>query len=127
MCRVEWCDEMAIDLTLKQPKARKAHKCTECGRQIEVGETYEYRTTLYDGSVSTHKTCSHCLVAREWLSRVCGGWVYGEVEDDIREHWREGYGMWIGRVAAGMNRLWRRRDGELMTVPELPESLPVGH
>lgn len=42
-------------------KARKHHKCCECYRQIEVGESYEYVSGIWDGVPHIYKTCADCL------------------------------------------------------------------
>lgn len=36
-------------LTLKTVKTRKAHRCTWCGEQINVGASAQYRTGVWDG------------------------------------------------------------------------------
>lgn len=102
------------------PKARKAHRCDECGRTIRVGETYIRERFKLDGETSTHKTCAHCTVVRDWLSLECGGYVFTAVSEDIDEHARGGYGIGVIRLAVGMRRNWTTRKGALMPVPEIP-------
>lgn len=107
-------------------KARKDRKCSECFRTIKVGETYEYMAGKWDGRLDTFSTCQHCLVAREWLVNECGGYVFGGVKEDLRQHWEErshyrrrwGRDM-LKRLAGavwGMRRKWTRLSGELMAV-----------
>jgi hypothetical protein len=108
------------------PRARKPHKCGECLRTIEPGEIYEKTVGIHEGDFDTYITCEQCVSVRDWLQKVCGGWIYSMVEEDIAEHFREGYGIWLGRAAVSMRRKWRRRDGSLMGPMTLPEKLPVG-
>lgn len=120
MCMIDYADERCIVLHEGNPTARKQHTCSECGRTIRVGETYENACLLYDGTKSTSKTCVHCQEVRRWLSRECGGWCYGGVEEDIAEHAHEGYGWPVARMAVGMRTHWTRRDGNLLPLPKQP-------
>lgn len=98
--------------------ARKPHKCAECRRTIEAGERYHRESFVFDGRFQCHKTCAHCMVVRDFLQDECGGWLYGDVEEDAREHCHgQGYGMDLYRAVVGMRRNWRRQDGRLMNVP----------
>lgn len=100
--------------------AKKHHKCTECYRQIRPGEKYLVETTVYEGRREGHKICAHCNVVRDWLMAECGGWLYGGIEEDIRGHAYEGYGMAVRRLAVGMGRYWARKNGELLPIPKMP-------
>lgn len=98
--------------------ARKPHKCAECRRTIDAGERYHRESFVFDGRFQAHKTCAHCMVVRDFLSEECGGWLYGDVEEDAREHCHSGiYRMDLYRAVVGMQRNWRRKDGRLMNVP----------
>ncbi len=122
MCMVDDADGYVTVLSEAHRKARKAHKCSECHRQIEAGETYLVEGTLYDGEKKTHKTCQHCEVVREWLRDECGGFLYGGIEEDIREHAWEGYGIRVKMMAVGMERFWRRKDGRMWPLPRIPKA-----
>lgn len=74
--------------TTKIRKARKQHRCFECGRTIEPGEKYEYISGIWDGAPSSYKTCLDCLSLRDVF--FCGGWIYGEVWNEFREWLYEG-------------------------------------
>ena len=57
-------------------KARKEHKCNECWRMIRKGDTYTHHSALFDGNISTHKTCARCDKIAETHSkteRLMGG------------------------------------------------------
>lgn len=99
--------------------ARKPHKCSECYRMIEPGERYLRERHVFEREASTHRTCSHCQIVRQWLDAECGGWLYGSVGEDISEHAR--YGIGPARMSLGMQHRWRySRSGRLMPVPRLP-------
>lgn len=120
MCRADDADHAKI-LASESRKARKPHKCDECRRVIEIGETYLHERGIGDGPF-TNKTCSHCQVACDWLSKQCGGWVYTQVEEELREHWDEDTSYRTRELAHliwGMDRFWRTRRGALMPVPTL--------
>ena len=121
MCMIEDSDGPVVLLSESQPVARTRHQCSECRRVIDPGERYLREFCLFDGRVTTHKTCAQCQVARNCLSDNCGGWCYGAVEEDIREHAHEGYPMYVARLAIGMQWMWRTPRGKLMPVPKLPE------
>ena len=98
--------------------ARKAHKCAECYRQIDAGERYHREVYVFEHRFTVHKTCAHCMVVREWLWGECGGWIYGAVEEDAREHCDgQGYGMDLYRAVVGMRHSWRRKNGTLLPIP----------
>src|SRR5690554_6021028 len=97
MCMIDH-NEMVEVLSDTKPVARKVHRCGECQREIQPGEQYEKIVGIFEGQMDTYKTCLHCVAVREWLSQVCGGWLYGMVGEDLLEHYREGYGMWLARA-----------------------------
>lgn len=41
-------------------KARKNHKCCECGCTIESGEKYQYSSGIWDGKPDSFKQCLNC-------------------------------------------------------------------
>jgi hypothetical protein len=49
-------------------RARKPHKCYECGGIIFVGESYERIDALFEGSMHDHSECTTCLEIRQWAS-----------------------------------------------------------
>ncbi len=125
MCMIGGCDEFVEVLSATQPAARKPHKCIECFRTINPGEQYDRHEGILEGEWMTYKTCLQCLSVREWLAVVCSGWMYGGVLEDIREHFHEGYGIWLGRATVSMKKKWRKRDGTLMAPLQMPDKLPI--
>lgn len=51
-------------MTVRTVKARKPHKCCECGDIIMRGQSYEKITGLWDGEIETFKTCLPCSSIR---------------------------------------------------------------
>lgn len=88
MCRIDGCDRADWSST-DYPLARKAHKCSECRREILPGERYMKVKTGMEGYVSVDTVCSHCEVLVEWLAVNCGGSLLGEVIEEIEEHAQE--------------------------------------
>lgn len=120
---LDYADGQVTMLSEANPTARKAHKCRECGRVIEPGERYHVDRFLWEGKLDTFKVCAHCMVARQWLSDECGGWLFGDVEEDIREHAHSGnYPMGVHRLAVGMAWKWRTPSGKLLPVPKVPQT-----
>lgn len=75
----------------KIQKARKGHRCYECGNDIKPGEKYELAKVCSDGSWNNFKTCLPCRSMRNSLMRC---WTYGLVYESICEH----YGFWPNEV-----------------------------
>lgn len=124
MCMTDYADPVTQVNDGEYRKARKPHKCNECGRAIAAGENYHYETFIdTGGKFAQHKTCAHCMVARGWLQAECGGWIYSGIEEDLREHVCEGgYGMSLARLSVAMKNNWKRLDGSLRPVPAMPET-----
>jgi hypothetical protein len=54
----------------KDVKARKEHRCMECGRTILRGERYLYVTGIFDGGPFTHKECWRCQALRDRIVKT---------------------------------------------------------
>ena len=69
--------------SLTDPKARKEHKCSDCGGTIRIGERYEYFACKFNGEIHVEKRCADCrFIVHEVGSSIyeaCGGW---------RQDWR---------------------------------------
>ena len=68
-------------------RARKAHKCCECGRSIAPGETYERVSGKWGGAIDTYKTCPHCLEVRGMYDDVCkrNSWIFTQLEERLSD------------------------------------------
>lgn len=67
-------------------RARKAHKCYECGSDIFPGEQYEYVSGRWE-YFDTFKTCADCVDIRTWTKNnvPCLCWAHGNLLEDCRE------------------------------------------
>lgn len=65
-------------------KAKKKHKCCECGKEIEPGETYEKITGKWDSFIETYRTCKNCLNIKEVF--FCEGWLFEGMKEALYEH-----------------------------------------
>lgn len=136
MCMYDLGDGWAVH-TSRMHRARRPTHCNECGRIIEAGEQYEYNTgILNDCSArrkwTSSKTCAHCLIAREWLGAVCGGWLYCGVHEDIDEHVRESEEVScfaLVLIDSWMRRDWRKKDGTMHSLAEVRRltDYAIGH
>lgn len=70
-------------------KSRKTHKCSECGREIAPGESYEYVFGKWPevDEIRSYKTCSDCIIARN-VFFYGYDYVFGFVWEDIFEEYR---------------------------------------
>lgn len=119
MCMIDDGDGCVTMIRDGVHTARKQHKCAECRRNIEPGERYMYEFFRFDGKQTAHKTCAHCRVARGWLNDECGGFLYGQIEEDMQDH-AYSHGWAVARMYVGMKTYWRRRDGSLRPIPVCP-------
>lgn len=69
-------------------KARKPHKCTECGGPITKGDSYRRSSGKWDGRVDVYTECGLCMELRQWaeISMPCFCCnIFGELHDTVRE------------------------------------------
>jgi hypothetical protein len=79
--------DFATMLFDKKVVARKKHKCCECRRAIERGETYRKESALYDGTITTYKTCIDCNGIRDaFVCTFAWGEVLEAVENAIYDY-----------------------------------------
>lgn len=75
-------DEYVTLLASNRRRAAKLHRCSECLGTISPGQTYLDERYLFDGDVSTHKTCACCESVRE---RLFCQYTYGEIWFELRD------------------------------------------
>ena len=126
MCRVEGAEIPQV-YHEETRKARKEHRCAECGRTIAVTETYRSHFYVQDGIANMSKTCAHCCVAADWLVTNCGGYIFEEVIEEIKEHADEYpmLAMPLLRLVVGARRKWITRDDRPMPLPPAPPDISV--
>lgn len=97
------------------PRARKEHRCDDCGRTIRPGEKYRRGVGMDGATAWTWKECAHCEVLVEWLYRIDAVWGEGHTPETFAEWDPVTINEW--RLKVGWRRKWTRRDGSLMDVP----------
>lgn len=128
MCMVDGADTDWTPFATVERRARKEHRCGECGRTIEPGESYWILGGVAEGTIYRTKTCAHCKAGPcAWLVKHCRGYLLEGVLEDIEEHWDYpdpalGLGGMaeVGRLLVSMRRRWRRHDGAMMAIPRPP-------
>lgn len=70
--------------------AKTVHKCSECGRKINIGEIYENYRAKYEEGFFTNKTCSDCLSIRNTF--FTNGYYYGAIIEYFYEFINENHG-----------------------------------
>jgi len=73
-------------------KARRPHRCVECGAAIKPGEHYRKESGKSDGRLWSESTCAICIEIREAF--VCGCFVFGELYEAIQD---EMFPIWTER------------------------------
>lgn len=121
MCMIDDADRCEVWRETVVKAARKAARCSECGRPIATGETYRRIFHVSEGDAGTDRQCQHCMVAADWLTKECNGYCTSGVQEDIREHADEYRSAGLWRLVVGQRRKWKRFDEEgLMPIPRLP-------
>jgi hypothetical protein len=113
MCMVDDADGWKV-FRSETRRAAKEHGCYECARTIAKGESYEFATGLIDDHWFTMHTCAQCVELKRWLTKVCNGYLFGGVWEDIEQHWQEDWlyhSLAFGRIIVHM------RDRKLQTLP----------
>lgn len=90
-------------------RARKPHKCGECAGEIQIGERYHVKISMWDSSQNnTFKWCSNCLAARKHFIAhdECGCWMNGGLWEIIEEEWQERGELWLGRMLVAYRNKW---------------------
>jgi hypothetical protein len=64
-------------------KARKQHKCCECGEKILVGEKYMRNFGIYDGDASNYKVCGVCEWVRDTLDMDSDDDMFTELWENV--------------------------------------------
>lgn len=83
-----YCDFDPADVwNERNRRARKPHRCYECGDTIEIGEDYLYISYLFDGKWSHHKLCDGCEECWKILREAGHCLLIG----GLQETWEETY------------------------------------
>lgn len=71
------------------PKARKPHKCCECGLPIPVGAKYVKTWGVWDGSADTYRQHEECRDLLDYIStNHCDNepWTFGSLREEVGEY-----------------------------------------
>ncbi len=90
-------------------KSLKSYFCYECSRVIEKNEKYSYVFAVYGKDKSVFRTCLHCLIGQEWLLNQCGGYMHGNLQEEIREHAEDYKRMDLYRFIISMGNQWKSK------------------
>jgi hypothetical protein len=97
------CDygEAATIWREEERRARREHRCSDCGGMIRRGEHYRSLACLFDGEWSCSKRCADCQFLIHEVERAfmgaCGGTWCGIYLGDLPESWSEIVdSMWSG-------------------------------
>ena len=88
ICPADDYDEPEV-YNVKIVKARKVHRCYECGDSIPVGARHEHVQALYDGW-SEYRTCLVCVTIREDFQGPGCGFVHGDLWQSLRDMYDTG-------------------------------------
>lgn len=75
-------DEISDAWIRTQRRARRNHMCCECFRQIAKGDRYEISSVIFDGTVTSYKTCLTCV--DRYNAHVT---AHMEIEEDVPDRW----------------------------------------
>lgn len=103
------------EFVTSHPKARKEHRCTDCGRTIRTGETYRRGAGFDGGTAWSWKDCRHCEFV---LNEYDIAWD-GEYNADTFHEWSgDGFqDIAEGRLQAGYRKQWTTAGGNLWPLP----------
>lgn len=89
-CYCDYDDAPSV-YDVKSRKAKKEHKCSECGGAIQSGEVYAHAWGVWDGDARAFKTCPDCLELQRWaLVHVkCICWSHGDMHSIIVETFQD--------------------------------------
>lgn len=123
MCRIDQCDPWDV-YRAEHRRAAKAHRCGDCAMTIERGERYHHGTGLSDGYWTSYRQCARCEAAGLWLVKVCGGWCWDGVGEELIEHWDEEWQLRshsFGRLVLAARRQWQGQDGAVLTPEQVTQ------
>ena len=110
MCQIDWADGCWVSFGGADRRARKEHRCGDCGRVIQPGETYRVSKGLSDSYFMEFKECQQCQAASQWLIAVCRGYLFRGIGEELQEHWDEEWQLrclGLGKLVIGWGRDWK--------------------
>lgn len=99
--------------------ARKRHRCFDCGRAIEPGETYYRLAGVWEGNFWAAQECEHCMAFHRTYDDFS---MYGDlIEEATTAYWETpGYRTitYLRALVALSNRWQHPTAGRLVTMDE---------
>lgn len=78
------CDGSPEICETRWPRARKEHRCGECGATVRKGEEYQRISGKYDGEFFDEKTCIDCAEVRDAFTCEAPP-IFGQLWADMKE------------------------------------------
>jgi hypothetical protein len=128
VCYCDCDDDPPSVMRDENHKARKEHKCSECGRTIAIGEIYRHIWGVWNGDSHTFWWCSHCIAGQQAAAALtdCDCYCFGGLWDQFWEDCRDHKSFALYRLLIGEQRKWRirrgPRAGQLMPIPLVPQT-----
>jgi hypothetical protein len=68
-------------------RARKEHRCYECGRLIAKGDDYEDLSAKWDDVIQRIRTCHRCIAMMRYVEAhvPCVCWEHGNILENARD------------------------------------------
>ena len=110
------CDSYAYPYREERDrKARKPHKCGECGSAIKPGESYWYATGRCEGDWFDAKVCQRCTALYDWVKAhvPCLCTSFGNMLEELlmcaEEAGRDAPGLHFGALRR-YSRIYKHKD-----------------
>jgi hypothetical protein len=101
-------------ISAKEVTAKIINTCSECGREIQIGEQYERVTGKWEGRFDTFRTCLKCQDLRDSLAAANGGcFAYGGLWEDYQYYLQEHVRGDVDTFEIYTNALMRHRSNQL--------------
>lgn len=94
---------MCIEFSNNLLKARKQHKCIECGCKINSGDHYWRYRGLSDGSVCSVATCIPCELDRKTMYSELSVYDFPVEFGSMGDWWSQAWDDDLGKI------LWNQR------------------
>lgn len=79
--------EFPATYMMRVRRARKEHRCCECGGKILKGESYNYHSGVWDNQGRSFKVCPECDLLRDELDKdrdIEDRIVFGGLVEDVQ-------------------------------------------
>jgi len=98
--------------SVRLARARKPHRCDECGDEIAIGQSYELNSGRWEVAWYRHRTCGVCQEIRAAFFSC--GFLLGMVWEDLKEHIQAFDGEVDAECLVGLSPAARERVCEII-------------